>query len=202
MLGLPGEELIPDLASKTKTGKRSNKDVPGTDRVGKKREGRVTNICPRLPPPNLSHTNEPSLLKQIMKRKSEINRQSRKRGKNCHTETHQEVKAPNDAKPLAAVTGDEKVVRKRKAIREGDLRNVSMSEAQAKSAIAEDKKKADNRSMPWLAGTHDHTHRGSAKNTTRRVCNKVRKNWADRNGRDLDWVLRDSGPDDVVSRHR
>ena len=100
------------------------------------------------------------------------------------------------------MTGDGKVVRKRKAIMEGDLRNVSMSEAQAKSAIAEDKRKADNRSMPWLAGTHDHTHLGSARNITRRVCNKVRKNWADRNGRDLDWVLRDSGPDDVVSRHR
>ena len=50
VLGLPGEELTTDLASKTKTGKRSNKDVPGTDRVGKKREGRVSDTCPSLLP--------------------------------------------------------------------------------------------------------------------------------------------------------
>ena len=113
---------------------------------------------------------------------------------------HQKVKAPNDAKPLAAVTDDGKVVRKRKSVREGDLRNVSMSEALANSVIAEDKRKADNRATMWLARTHDHMHLGSARITTRRVCNKVRKSWADRNGRDLDWVLRNSGPDDVVSR--
>ena len=61
-----------------------------------------------------------------------------------------------------------------------------MSEAEAKSVMAEEKRKADNRATLWLARTHDHTHLGSARNTTRRVCNKVRKNWADRKGRDLD----------------
>ena len=103
------------------------------------------------------------------------------------------VKAPNDAKQLAVETDDGKVVRKRKSGREGDLRNVRMSETEAKSVTSEDKRKADNRTTPWLARTHDHTHLGSARNTTRRMCNKVQKYWADRNGRDLDWVLRDSG---------
>ena len=77
-----------------------------------------------------------------------------------------------------------------------------MSEALANSVIAEDKRKADNRTTPWLAKTHDHTHLGSARNTTRRVCNKVHRDWTDRKGRDLGWVLRDFGPDEVVSRHR
>ena len=39
-------------------------------------------------------------------------------------------------------------------------------------------------------------------NTTRRVCNKVRRDLTDRKDRDLGWVLRDFGPDEVVSRHR
>ena len=146
-------------------------------------------------------TNELSLLKQIIKRKSEINMQGRKREKNSHTEPHQEV-ALSVAELLVVDTEDGLVARKRKTARDGDLRSVRMSEAEEKSAKFAEKKKVDNRATAWQARAHDHTHSGSVRNTTRRVCNKVRRYWTDRKGRDLGWILRDFGPDEVVSRHR
>ena len=138
--GGSGEEYIADPAPKIKKGKRSN-DVPGADRVGKKRTGLVTNAtsldCASSDHPS---TNELSLLKQIIKRKSEINMQGRKREKNSHTEPHQEV-ALSVAELLVVDTEDGLVARKRKTARDGDLRSVRMSEAEEKSAKFAERKK-------------------------------------------------------------
>ena len=64
------------------------------------------------------------------------------------------------------------------------------------------KRKVDNRATAWQARAHDHTHSGNDRNTTRRVCNKVRRDWAGRKDRELGCVLREFGPDEVVARHR
>ena len=103
---------------------------------------------------------------------------------------------------LGVDTDNGRAARKRKTAREGDLRSVRMSEVDEKSAKVVVKTNVDNRSTAWQARAHDHTHSGNVRNTTQKVCNKVRRDWRDRKGRDLGWVLRDFGPDEVVSRHR
>ena len=79
--GGPGEEYSADPASLEKKGKRSSEGV-GASRVARKRAAPANNST-SLDSVLINHppTNELSLIKKITKRKSEINRQCRKREK-------------------------------------------------------------------------------------------------------------------------
>ena len=59
--------------------------------------------------------------------------QGRKKEKNSHTESHQEV-ALSVAEMLVVDTDDGRAARKRKTARDGDLRSVRMSEVEERSA--------------------------------------------------------------------
>ena len=57
-----------------------------------------------------------------------------------------------------------------------DLRRVGTTEAEVKHERRNEKRNAENKANCWLASTHDTTHVGNTRNTTRKPATKYAKN--------------------------